>query len=66
MLRALTVVLLAAAPAAVAFSERQTRFVVPMPHDIPALTEPAAGPEDYDSIHSAVMESPRGRWFLTE
>ena len=34
----------------------------------PALTNrmPPAADSDYDSIHAAVMETVRGRWFLSE
>ena len=37
------------------------------PRDVPRRARPASlEPEDFEAIHEAVMETPRGRWFLDE
>ena len=39
------------------------------PREMPPRTRPAAGgldPQDFEAIREAVMETPRGRWFLDE
>ena len=37
------------------------------PREVPSRARPAGlDPEDFDAIREAVMETPRGRWFLDE
>lgn len=37
------------------------------PRELPPRARPAGlQPEDFEAIHEAVMETPRGRWFLDE
>jgi hypothetical protein len=37
------------------------------PREVPSRVKPAGlDPEDFDAIREAVMETPRGRWFLDE